>query len=163
MKAVKEIMKTPAKSVVKSETIQSAAKTMYKSNIGFLPVVDENEKVVGTITDRDIALAIGKNSKPSQEIKVHEVMNSTIHTIKAEDDTAAALKLMRTKQVGRLPVVDSENRLKGIVSLMGIARTVKNDAKKEEVEYEGTENILNTLHSLAERNQKAEVVEEAAE
>src|SRR5258708_7014026 len=134
MKPVKDIMKLQPVSVVKNETVKNAVNQMDRSNIGFLPVVDENQKVVGTVTDRDIALAIGKLNKPANEIKVHEVMNSIIHSIKPEDDTASALKVMRTKKVGRLPVVDSENKLKGVVSLMGITRKVKEGNGLSELE-----------------------------
>ncbi len=163
MKTVNEIMKSQPQSVTKNETLKSALNQMDKSNIGFLPVVDDNQKVIGTITDRDIALAIGKTSKSAQQIKVHEVMNSRVHCIKPEDDAASALKIMRTKQVGRLPVVDSENKLKGMVSLTGMARKIKNSKEQAELEHQGKENIVNTLHSLAERTQKLENVDEEAE
>ncbi|HXB41875.1 MAG TPA: CBS domain-containing protein [Bacteroidia bacterium] len=163
MKTVKEIMKTQPQSVVKNENLKNAAAQMGKSNIGFLPVVDENQKVIGTITDRDITLAIGKSNKTAQEIKVHEVMKSPIHSIKPEDDAASALKVMRTKKVGRLPVVDSENRLKGIVSLMGITRKVKISNELTDLENKGNENIVSTLHALAQRNSKVEIEEPAEE
>jgi CBS domain-containing protein len=153
MKTVKEIMKATPKSVLKDETLKNAASQMDKSNIGFLPVIDENQKVVGALTDRDITLAIGRNGKTADQIKVHEVMNQGVHTIKPDDDAATALKIMRTKQVGRLPVVDSDNKLKGVVSLTGIARHIRNTNFQTELEHSGKENIVNTVHALADRNQ----------
>jgi predicted transcriptional regulator len=163
MKTIKEIMTSPAQAVEKNETIRSAANLMYKSNIGFLPVVDKDNKVVGTITDRDITMAIGRTNTPVHELKIHEIMNKKVHTVDSKDDAAMALKIMRTKQVGRLPVVDTENRLKGVISLMGIAHRIKNNSQKNELEHSGEENIINTLHSLAERSQKLQSIEESAE
>jgi predicted transcriptional regulator len=157
MKKVKEIMRTQPQSVVKSENLKNASNHMFKSNIGFLPVVDENQKVVGTITDRDIALAVGKSTKTPQDIKVHEIMNSSVNSIKPDDDAVFALKIMRTKQVGRLPVVDSENRLKGVISLTGITREIKSNTDLAELENKGTENIVSTLHALAQRDSKVEM------
>lgn len=152
MKTINEIMKTSPRSITKNETLKDAAKQMNTSNIGFLPVIDEDQKVVGAITDRDITLAISKNSKTADDIKVHEVMNSKVHTVQPEDDAASALNIMRTKQVGRLPVVDKENRLKGVISLMGISRNARNTTELSQLEHTGIENIIETIYSLAQRN-----------
>lgn len=162
MKTVKEIMTAKAECVTKNENIKTAASKMEKSNIGFLPVVDENDKVIGTLTDRDITLAIGNTSKTPQEMKVNEVMNTTIHTIKAEDQAADALKLMRTKKVGRLPVVDKDNKIKGVITLSSIANKIEKSSEQAELEHSGSENILNTLRSLSQRSKKTEL-EEAEE
>ncbi len=163
MKAIREIMATSPISCGKNETIQSVVSNMSKSNIGFLPVVDESKKVIGTITDRDVCLAIGKSNKPVHELKVHEVMNKNTHLIRQEEDVASALRIMRTNKVGRLPVVDTDNHLKGIVSLTRIARKIKDSQDKAELEYAGKENVINTLSAIAERNQSKKSVEESAE
>lgn len=125
---------------------------MEQSKIGFLPVIDESKKVIGTLTDRDLALAIGKSDKGPNDLKVEEVMNKNVQTVKPDADATEALKIMRTKKVGRLPVVDNEQHLTGIVSLMDIARRVKDTPEKDSLEHEGEENIVNTFYSLAERN-----------
>jgi len=158
MKQVKDIMNASPLSCRKDETIQEVSNQMSKSNIGFLPVVDENKKVIGTITDRNIVLAIGKANKAPDKLKVHEAMESTVHTISQEDSADKALEIMRTKQVGRLPVVDSERRLKGVVSLLGIARKIKDSSEKNELGSQGKENIINTLQGIAERNRSTEKV-----
>jgi predicted transcriptional regulator len=163
MKAIKEIMATSPISCGKNETIKTVVGHMSKSNIGFLPVIDENKKVIGTITDRDVCLAISKASKPMNELKVMDVMNKKAHLIKQDEDVHAALKMMRTHQVGRLPVVDNENHLKGIVSLTRIVRKAKESSEKAEIEYSGKENVINTLSAIAERNKKKQNIEEAAE
>lgn len=152
MKKISEIMTGTPLSCRANETIQSVASQMAKSRIGFLPVVDENKKVIGTVTDRDVTLAIGNTNKSANELKVQEVMSKEVETINPEAEATEALKIMRTKQVGRLPVVDSEEHLTGVVSLMDIARKVKDTPEKETIEHEGEENIVNTFYSLAERN-----------
>lgn len=152
MKTIKDVMSTSVQTVDKNANLQTAANQMSQSRIGFLPVVDENKKLVGTITDRDVALAVGKINKTPAEVKVQDIMSKTVHSVKQEDNATTALNLMRTKQVGRLPVVDKDQHLTGVVTLMGIARQIQNTPDKKELESEGPENILNTFYAIAERN-----------
>ncbi len=138
----------------KHETLHDAAIQMFKANIGSLPVVDENKKLVGIITDRDICLAAANSDKKNlSEVKVHEVINRGIqvHTVTPEDDLQTALRIMRIKKVGRLPVVDREQTLQGIVSLNHILRKTHGSDDEAEVEYAGDENVIKTLHALANR------------
>ena len=153
MKTVKDIMVTSPKYVGKNETLQTVAEQMSKTNIGSLPVLDENKKVVGVVTDRDITLTAGtQNGKKLSEIKVQDVIrNKKVHTVAPEDNLQTALQIMRTKQVGRLPVVDKEQKLKGIISLNHILRKTHGSSEHAEIAYEGKENVINTLHSLANR------------
>lgn len=153
MKKIKELMTAAPQSCRADATIKSVASQMAQSKIGFMPVVDDNKKVIGTVTDRDVTLAIGKSDKEAKDLKVKEVMHKNVQTIEPEADATEALKIMRTKQVGRLPVVDGEQHLTGVVSLMDIARRVKDTPEKETLEHEGEENIVNTFYSLAERNE----------
>ena len=153
MKNVQEIMVTSPKYCGKNETLQAVAEQMAKSNIGSLPVVDENKKLVGIITDRDIALTLGKQAgKKLTEIKVQDVIaNKKVHSVLDEDNLQTALKIMRTKQVRRLPVVDNEKTLKGIVTLNHIVRLTHESNEEAEMEYKGEENVIKTLHSIANR------------
>lgn len=152
MVTVREIMTTALHSVGRLTNLQDAANEMSYGHIGFLPVVDENNKVVGAVTDRDLALAMGKINKSPADIKVVDIMNKTVHTVSPEESVSAALGRMRTAQVGRLPVVDPDDKLIGIVTLMSIARHVKDSPEQKEVEQGGTDNILNTFYAIAERN-----------
>lgn len=154
MKKVTDLMNAVPVSCSKDETIKNVVNQMSKSNIGFMPVVDENKKVIGTITDRDVALSLTKSDKTPDKLKVQEVMNASAHTIGQDEDASRALEIMRTKQVGRLPVVDKDLRLKGVVSLMGITRKIQNSNEKTEIEHQGKENIINTARAIAERNHK---------
>ncbi|HXD93355.1 MAG TPA: CBS domain-containing protein [Bacteroidia bacterium] len=154
MKKVKEMMIDTPKDCEKSHSIQRVIAEMSKSNIGSLPVVDKDKKVIGVITDRDICVGLGKINKPLDELKVQEVMSTQAYTCTPEDDASTALKIMRTKKVGRLPVVDKEGRLQGVVSLNGIVRHHHENNEKVEEQYTGEENVMNTLHSIADRNHR---------
>ena len=153
MKTVKEIMVTSPKYCGSHETLQAIAEQMSKTNIGSLPVLDKNKKVVGIITDRDICVTAGNLRKRNlSEIKVQEVLNNRrIYTCTQEDDVQTALKMMRTKKVGRLPVVDEDFNLTGIISLNRIMRKAYGSSEEGELVYAGEENVMNTLHSLANR------------
>jgi CBS domain-containing protein len=153
MKKIKEMMTASPKTVGKNESLKTVATQMSKSNIGSLPVVDENKKVVGIVTDRDISLAISKSDKSINDIRVMDVMTPDVHTCKEEDDPQTALGIMRSKKVGRLPVVNTENKLTGIITLDGILRKAQNTPLKDELIHTGKENVINTLNAIAERNE----------
>jgi CBS domain-containing protein len=157
MKQVKDVMCDSPKHCEKNESLKNVVNEMSKSNIGSMPVVDKDKKVLGVVTDRDICIGLAKTNKPLSELKVSEVMSSQAHTCTLEDNADNALKIMRTKKVGRLPVVDKEGRLKGILSLNGIVRHHHKNNEKVEEQYPGEENVMNTLHSIAERNHKHEL------
>jgi CBS domain-containing protein len=135
MKTVKEIMYSTPKYCGKNESLLNAVREMSKSNIGSLPVVDSDKKVVGIITNRDVCTTLGKTSKTLAELKVQEVMTPEAYICTPEDDTKTALKIMRTKKVHRLPVVDKEGHLKGLLSLNTIVREFEGSREKAEIEY----------------------------
>ncbi|HTA62610.1 MAG TPA: CBS domain-containing protein [Bacteroidia bacterium] len=150
MKTVKEIMYRAPKYCTEKETLLNAVKELSRASIGSLPVVDSNKKVVGIITTRDICNTLGRTSKALTEIKVEDAMNYEAHFCHPEDDTQTVLKIMRTKKVHRLPVVDKEGHLKGLLSLNGIVRELAGK-ERAEIEYAGAENIVKTLRAIAEK------------
>ncbi len=149
MKPIKEIMTLNPQSCLKNETLLSVSNQMSKFNIGALPVVDESKKVIGIITDRDIVLALCKIKKTLKQITVNEAMTSEVYTIDVEDDAANALNLMREKKIGRLPIVNRQNCLEGMISFNSISRKIY----KEDIEKAGKENVLNTLQEINDRNE----------
>ena len=94
-----------------------AAELMWKGNCGFLPVVDEQEKVCGVVTDRDICIALGTRNQRAGEVRVEEVMQRQLHACNPEDDIHIALQSMRDGHVRRLAVVDKNGKLAGVVSM----------------------------------------------
>ena len=116
---ISECMTTDVRIVSPDDTIQSAARIMADCDVGILPV-HENDRLVGFVTDRDIAIrGIGQGC--SAAAPVSDVMTSEVKYCFADEDADEVLDNMADLQVRRLPVLDRNKRLVGIVSLSDIA------------------------------------------
>lgn len=118
---VKELMTSDVKSCSLDTNLAAAAKIMWEGDCGAIPVIDESGRVVGVITDRDICIAGATRARAEGEIAVQEVISKVVYTCAASDDARQALETMRLRKVRRLPVVDQNGRLAGIVSVHDIA------------------------------------------
>jgi CBS domain-containing protein len=96
---------------------RTAAKLMLQGRFGTLPVSDAHGKVVGVITDRDIAMAAAIRRRNPSNIGVHEAMSHHVRACLAVDEIGAALKQMENARVRRLPVLDATGHLTGILSI----------------------------------------------
>jgi CBS domain-containing protein len=115
MHQLKDVMSTDVKVVSPDTTIAQAAKEMRDGDFGMMPV-GENDRMIGAISDRDIAIrAIAEGKGP--DAKVREVMSPGIAWAFEDDSVEKAAKIMSERQVRRLPVVNHEKRLVGIVAL----------------------------------------------
>jgi CBS domain-containing protein len=115
MKTLKDLMSRDVQVIAASETIKEAAQQMRKGNFGMMPVV-ENDRMIGAISDRDIvlrAVAEGKDGNTT----VREVMSEGIFWSFENDSVDKAAKIMSEHQIRRLPVVNAEKRLVGILAL----------------------------------------------
>ena len=109
---------------------------------GVLPVMDRDGQLVGIITDRDVCIATAcKNHVPST-IRVKEVITRRAHSCSPADDIRDALGIMQQKQVRRLPVIDAEGKLCGILSLNDVAIAARAVNKPAELSAEDVENTL---------------------
>lgn len=118
---VSEAMSRQVEIVSPGDSIQQAAQIMARIDAGALPV-GENDRLVGMITDRDIAVrAVGKGRNPA-DTPVNEVMSREVKYCFEDDDVAKVAENMAQLQVRRLPVLSREKRLTGIISLGDIAR-----------------------------------------
>ncbi|MGB7410689.1 MAG: CBS domain-containing protein [Sphingopyxis granuli] len=103
----------------RDNSLQSAAQLMAEMDSGFLPVADKDE-LIGIVTDRDIAIrGVGMGLAPSAGVE--EVMSDEVRYCFAEDEVEKVLHTMGTLQVRRLPVLDRDKRLVGVVSLSDLA------------------------------------------
>lgn len=121
---VKEIMTADVAACGPEDDLARAACMLFERDCGALPVVQDG-KVVGLITDRDIAVAGATRGRPLHEIRVAEVASQDVWACVQDDDLRTALDLMASNQVRRVPVVDSEDRLRGILSLNDILQRAR--------------------------------------
>ena len=119
MSKISEVMTTNVKVVRPNETVQSAAKMMAEIDVGAIPVCD-GKRLQGMITDRDITIRATAEGLGG-DTPVREVMTSEVVWCTADDDTQEVLQRMGEAQVRRLPVVDQDRNLVGIVALGDLA------------------------------------------
>jgi CBS domain-containing protein len=131
---VHEVMTTTdLRSCRATATLAEAAAMMWERDCGAIPVVDEQGHVESMITDRDICIALAMRGARASEIRVGDLAGHVafVHTCRPEDSIKSALKTMRRAQVRRLPVVNDEGILCGILSINDIIRRADaKDAKK---------------------------------
>ena len=121
---VREVMTNNPRCVTPDTPVAEAARLMKSEDVGSLPIL-EGEKVTGIVTDRDIVLQAVAEGKNPSGMPVREVASRELIKINAEDDLSSALRLMASQQVRRLPVVDDDGRLVGILAQADVAREVK--------------------------------------
>jgi CBS domain-containing protein len=100
--------------------LAAAAGLMWHYDCGVIPVVDGDKKVVGVITDRDICMAVAMNNRFASEIAVREVISGEVFACTPDDEVSQALATMQRRKVLRLPVVNQDGTLQGILSMNDI-------------------------------------------
>jgi CBS domain-containing protein len=122
---VSELMTRDVASVRADESAAAAARIMWDCDCGVAPVLDAEGRIVAMITDRDICMAAMTRDQPPSAIRVSEVMSKSLVHCRPDDTVASAERLMRSRQVRRLPVVDDDRRLIGLLSLADIVRAAE--------------------------------------
>ena len=110
-----------------------AAKMMKDENVGFAPIV-EGDRLVGTVTDRDIAVKAVAEGKDPQTTLVRDIAETDVVTVEPDQDLNEALRLMASHQVRRLPVVEQDRRLVGVVAQADVAQEAEPKEAGEMVE-----------------------------
>jgi CBS domain-containing protein len=129
---VKEIM-TPDVEVAKpDDTLQIAAKLMADTEVGVLPVCD-GDRLVGMLTDRDITVRGVAEGKSADNCAVRELMSDPVRVAFEDDELIEVTRKMAEWQVRRLPVLNRDNKLVGIVSLSDIALEAALDTGTEKL------------------------------
>ena len=121
---VHQVMTDSPRCVTLETPVSEAAKLMESEDIGSLPILD-GEALAGMITDRDIVVRAIAKGKDPRGMPVREVASGELVTVRADDDLADALQLMASQQVRRLPVVDENNRLVGVLAQADVAAVAK--------------------------------------
>ena len=131
-KTIRDLMTKNLCAIDADQPVAHAAKMMRDENVGLAPIV-EGQKLVGTLTDRDIAIRVVAEGKDPQKTTVREVATTRVVTIDPNQDLADALRLMAKNQVRRLPVVE-DGRLAGIVAQADVAKHASDEQTGEVVE-----------------------------
>lgn len=126
---VEQLMSRDVKACRTDETLDRAAQLMWDNDCGCIPVVstDGDGRVVGMITDRDIAMAAYMQGKPITAITVGSAMAREAICCHTSDGISQAEALMRDHKIRRLPVLDKAERLAGILSINDIAREARRE------------------------------------
>jgi CBS domain-containing protein len=131
-KQVAEVMTETLRTIDADESVAYAAKMMRDEDVGLAPIV-EGERLVGTLTDRDIAVRVVAEGRDPEATKAREVASTDVVTVEPTHDLDEALRLMAQHQVRRIPVVENGGRLVGIVAQADVARRQSDDRKTGEV------------------------------
>lgn len=120
-KRVREVMTSNPRTVEANRPVTEAARLMRDEDVGIAPVV-EGDRLVGAVTDRDIVLRVVAEGKDSQSTTVSEIASSDLVTVDPQQSLDEALRLMADNQVRRLPVVEEDGTLVGILAQADVAR-----------------------------------------
>jgi CBS domain-containing protein len=118
--SIREVMTPSPETVESGSTAVDAAKRMKQANAGMIPVV-QNGRLVGTVTDRDIAVRVVAEGKDPQTTTVGEIASTEVVTVEPDLDLSEALKLMARHQVRRVPVVEGDSVI-GVIAQADVAK-----------------------------------------
>ena len=146
---VKEIMTPHAKAIWLTESLAAAAELMWENDCGVLPVIKDGRKVIGMITDRDICMAVAMRDQNPSRVSVEEVMTGEVFSVNPEDEIDEALRAMQRHKVRRLPVVNIEGELEGILSLNDVMlnAAASDDIAGDRVAYH---DVVKTYQAICE-------------
>jgi CBS domain-containing protein len=118
-----------------TDMVTKAADLMKSENIGSIPVIEneQTEKLIGIVTDRDLALRIVAEGRDAKSTKVEAVMTRKVVSCLAGDDVQKALDAMAEHQLRRIPVVDNDNKVLGIIAQADVATRVDQPEKTAEM------------------------------
>jgi CBS domain-containing protein len=154
---VEQLMSRTVRTCRRDETLNRAAQLMWETDCGCVPVVDEDGRPVGMITDRDVCMAAYTQGRPLDALPVASAMARDLRSCHATDTIVEAESIMRTAQVRRLPVVDAGGRLIGLLSLNDIVREgarVRGTRQKAAVV---SDEIASTLAAICKPRERREV------
>jgi CBS domain-containing protein len=131
---IAEVMTQRPRAVTPRTTVREAARLMDEEDVGSLPVVDEAERLIGIVTDRDVAVRVVGRGLDAETTVVGDVASTEVAVLTPDHDLDDALRLMAREQVRRVPIVVRENQLVGIIAQADVAHAGKEKATGEVVE-----------------------------
>ena len=144
---VKDLMTHHSATCTMSSNLEQVSLSMWNGDFGIMPVVDDEQRVIAVITDRDIAMASALQHRAPSQISVGDVAHQDhVVSCSPEDDVELALEHMETRKVRRLPVIDKQGHLAGMLSLADIAAYSGNGGKKNSC---STARLVTALKAIA--------------
>lgn len=122
-----EIMTRNVVAANPSMTLQQIAALMREGDMGALPVVNDAGKLIGIVTDRDIVIRAAADGKDLNVVTVTDIMTEEIYTARPGDYVFQAIRLMRDKQIRRVPVINDKGELQGILAMADIALEMEDE------------------------------------
>lgn len=125
---VRDVMTPNPQCVSEKDSIRDVARIMKDQDTGVVPVVD-GKRIIGLITDRDIVVRGIAEGRELSSVKVNEIMSKSVRSVKEDTPLTEVLDLMSSAEIRRVPVVNGDNELIGIVSLGDIATNSTQDGR----------------------------------
>ena len=135
MKKCIEVMTKNPVCCLPNDTVAKVAQLMQRDNIGSIPVIEDEQtqKLAGIVTDRDLVMKVIAKGQDAKSTKVEAVMTRQVVTCRAEDDLQKALDAMAKHQLRRIPIVDNDNRIVGIIAQADVATRLNQPEKTAEM------------------------------
>src|SRR4051812_2980735 len=131
---IAEVMSDRPRAVTEETSVREAVRLMDEEDVGSLPVVRDKARLVGILTDRDVALRVVGRGLDPETTRVGEIASTDLVALTPEHDLDKALELMAREQVRRLPVIAGDNQLVGMLAQADLARAGKEKDAGEVVE-----------------------------
>ena len=154
---VQDIMTADVEACGPESDLAEAAAIMWRKDCGSVPVVDAGRRIVGMITDRDICMAVCTRNKLATDMKVSEVISGKVYACAPDDNIRDAMETMQSSQLRRLPVVDADGTLRGILSINDVVLNARRGQSKKHVSHR---DAMETLKALSEHRRPDEDAED---
>lgn len=146
---VEALMSKPARACAPTDTLHTAAEIMWSADCGCVPVTDADRRVVGMVTDRDICMAAHREGEPLRSRTVESIMSDAVCVCAAQDSVQDVARVMGEKQLRRIPVIDTDGRLAGIISLNDLALATNGSTGDTATPVLSSEDLAKTLASIS--------------
>jgi len=140
---VRDVMTPNPQTVTEKESLQAVAKTMLDEDCGALPVVDQNKKIIGMVTDRDIVVRVVAQGKNPAHATVSDAMTKSAFSVREDDSLDSVFSLMSEKQVRRVPVVNQKEEIVGIITQADLA-----------IEGDSSRKLAKTVEQISETSRQ---------
>lgn len=159
---VQDVMVKSVEVCAPEESLNRAAQLMWEHDCGCVPVVDSSRRIIGIVTDRDVCMACYTRGLPPAAIGVESIMTKQIQTCEADDPIEVAEEIMRSYRIRRVPVVDSESRIIGIVSLNDLALTAEHERRVSPRRVADKLHVAETLAAVCEHRSQEQLAAASA-